>query len=250
MTALIPRRSASPGRLSMQIETAAGPVRLRKPVNKKLQELSKLIPLRALGENHPSGAEYGVVMQYASHELMAIKQQSVEVKQSQCEEAYSRNITLLVAAIGLYRAAGFSGALMPCVYIRPKPKRLVEVGFAYFGAAGPGDAARNPKGAALAPLEITHGAGFGGMVMTFIECLGQVSRETGIPLAPIIDMDHRPRSLLNTLFFSFIIHGQDLYSLKIKPTPIDPVWEIFHSTGLREAYALPSVPLQIEEGPD
>jgi hypothetical protein len=244
MTALSSRCPASKSRNVQQIETEEGIVTLRKTSAKKLKELNEMIDVLALGENHLSRADYGVVMQCSAGERLAIKQQSVEVKESECANATMRNMALLVMAIKPYREAGFSGALMPCVYVRPKPRRRVEVGFAYFGVAGPLDG-KVSHGWDLPHLENTHGAGFSRMVTTFIQCMGHVSKETGIPLAPIIDMDHRPRSLLDMLIFSFLIHGKDLYCLKIKPDPMDPVWTLFRSTGLREAYALPSVPIEI-----
>lgn len=229
----------------MKIETTAGVVTLLEPDQKKLEVVRSLIPLNGPLPKELEGARYGVVMECGAGELWAIKQQPVDVKRSQQDDVYMNSIALVVSAIKSYLDLGFSGVLMPCVYMREKPKSMVEVGIAYFGAAAPGDAAKVPKGLEFPDFGDTHGIGFGSMVMAFIKCLGDTSKQTGIPLSPIIDMDHRPRSALGVLVFSFLIHGQDIYSLKINPTDQDPVWTFLRSSGIQHVYALPSVPMEM-----
>ncbi len=83
------------------------------------------------------------------------------------------------------------------------------------------------------------------MVTAFMGCLAETSAATGTYLFTAIDVDHRPRSALPSLLFSFVIHGQDVYSLKINPDVDDPVWTWLRSTGIDKVYALPSVPLEM-----
>jgi hypothetical protein len=222
---------------------------LQKPAQRQLEHLAALLPLDGPLPEKPGGADYGIVMQRGKMETWAIKQQPVDVKESHADEAAMTNQSLVVQAIPRYMKRGFKGVLMPCVYMRTKPNGMKEVGISYFGGADPSDV-KTRRG--LDPLigldpKATHGIGFGKMVTVFMECLADASAETGIPLFTAIDMDHRPRSALGALLFSFLVHGQDLYCLKIKPPKRDPTWVWLKSVGISTVYALPSVPLAIED---
>jgi len=222
---------------------------LQNPARQQLEHVSSFLPLAGPIPEKPGGADYGIVMQRGKQETWAIKQQPVDVKGSHADEAAMANQSLVVQAIPRYMKRGFKGVLMPCVYMRPKPKGMAEVGIAYFGGADPADA-KARRG--LDPLtgidpEAVHGIGFGKMVMAFMESLAEASAETGTFLFTAIDMDHRPRSALGSLLFSFLVHGQDLYCLKIRPPKRDPTWAWLKSVGIATVYALPSVPLGVEE---
>ena len=227
----------------MKIKTPAGILTLRKPTLGKLKALATLIPLSEPFD-HPCGIPvYGIIMKSDAGEAMAIKQQSIEIPDTTINERHSSDTVLLVRAIKHYLSHEFCGALLPCVYIRPKSLGMVEVGFAYFGHADQADANMN-SGSELPEFDKGHGQGFSRMAMAFMQCLSLAAKESGLPLAPTIDLDHRPRSLLNTLSFSFLIHGQDIYSLKMKPSVESLGWELLRSAGIKEVYALPSVPFE------
>jgi len=230
------------------IQTAANGM-LQKPTRQQLERVAAFLPLAGPIQEKPGGADYGIVMQRGKQETWAIKQQPVDVKESHADEAAMANQSLVVQAIPRYIKRGFKGVLMPCVYMRPKPKGMAEVGISYFGGADPSDAKarRGLDPLTVLDLQATHGIGFGKMVTAFMECLGDVSAETGTFLFTAIDMDHRPRSALGSLLFSFLVHGEDLYCLKIRPPERDPTWVWLKSVGISTVYALPSVPLGIEE---
>jgi hypothetical protein len=221
---------------------------LRKPARQQLEHVAAFLPLAGPIPEQPGGADYGIVMQRGKRETWAIKQQPVDVKGSHADDAAMANQSLVVQAIPLYMKQGFKGVLMPCVYMRPKPKGMAEVGISYFGGADPSDAKAHRGVDLLTGLdpEAAHGIGFGKMVTAFMECLGEAATESGVPLFAAIDMDHRPRSALGTLLFSFLVHGQDLYCLKISPPMRDPTWAWLKSVGISTVYALPSVPLAME----
>ena len=222
---------------------------LQKPTRQQLEHVAAFLPLAGPIPEKPGGADFGIVMQRGKRETWAIKQQPVDVNGSHADEAAMANQSLVVQAIPRYMKQGFKGVLMPCVYMRPKPKGMVEVGIAYFGGADLNDAKarRGLDPLTVLDLQATHGIGFGRMVTAFMECLADASAETGIFLFTAIDMDHRPRSALGSLLFSFLIHGQDLYCLKIRSAQRDPTWAWLKSVGIPTVYTLPSVPLEVPD---
>jgi hypothetical protein len=233
----------------MKLTTETGDVTFLEPDRKRLEKVGAFIGVAGPMPEKPGGADYGIVMKRGNGERWAYKQQPVDVKRAQEREMSIVNLALVVLTIHRYLKLGFTGVLMPCVYMRPKPKGMAEVGIAYFGGADPSNArARRGKDPldGLDPHDL-HGAGFGKMVTAFMDCLAETAEETGINLFKTIDVDHRPRSALDLLTFSFLIHGQDVYSLKINPHPEDPVWEWLRGTGISQVYALPSVPLEIPD---
>jgi hypothetical protein len=229
----------------MKIKTSAGVVSVQDPILEQVKRLGTLLPLAGPLPDKPGGADFGIVMKYGKDEAWAIKQQPVDVRESHGSQAAMANQALVVQAIHRYMKKGFKGVLMPCVYMRPKSKRMTEVGIAYFGAADPTDAKARRGLDPLAGLDpkAIHGIGFGKMVTAFMGCLAETSAETGTFLFTAIDVDHRPRSALPILLFSFVVHGQDVFSLKINPDADDPTWTWLRSTGIDKVYALPSVPL-------
>jgi len=233
----------------MKLKTAAGVVTLRKTTRKQLERLGGFLPLAGPIPERPGGADYGIIMKQGRRETWAIKQQPVDIRKSEANELATFNQALVVQAIHRYLKWGFTGVLMPCVYLQPKVKQMMEVGIAYSGGADPSDAKARRGLDPLAGLDPTamHGEGFGKMVIAFIECLAKTAAATDTPLFTTIDMDHRPRSAFDRLLFSFLIHGQDVYSLKINPASDDPVWTWLRVTGIDKVYALPSVPYEIQD---
>lgn len=231
----------------MKLKTSAGVVSLQEPIMEKVKSLAALLPMAGPFPDKPGGADFGIIMKYGEDEAWAIKQQPVDVRKSLGSQAAMANQSLVVQAIHRYMKKGFKGVLMPCVYMRPKSKRMTEVGIAYFGSADPSDAKARRGLDPLVGLDPSarHGIGFGKMVTSFMGCLAETSAATGTYLFTAIDVDHRPRSALPSLLFSFVIHGQDIYSLKINPDTDDPVWTWLRSTGIDKVYALPSVPLEM-----
>ena len=226
----------------MKLTTAAGDVTFLEPNRKLLEKVGAFVGVAGPIPEKPGGADYGIIMKRGKGEKWAYKQQPAR-------ETSLENVALIVLSLHRYLKLGFNGVLMPCVYLNDKPKGMTEVGIAYFGGADPGDAKAQQGTDPLACLdpEDLHGAGFGNMVTAFMRCLAETAEETGLKLFKTIDLDHRPRSALDFLYFTFLIQGQNVYSLKINPNVDDPVWEWLRSTGIDEVYNLPSVPFEIPE---
>lgn len=235
--------------VKMNLSTSAGVFTLVDPNPKKLKRVSWFIPLTSRFDEKVGGADYGVVMKYGDVELWAIKQQSLDFKPDEAISAAKYYQALITLNLKQYLEIGFKGVLMPCVYMRSKPKSLIEVGVAYFGAAEPGDALLKQK-PHIAEIGVgtgtVHGLGFTKMVAQFIVGLRETSEQMGKPWLPVIDLDHRPRSHFETLVFCFLLHGKDLYSLKIKPSGGDPTWAVLVTSGINKAYNMPSVPFQTD----
>ncbi len=159
---------------------------------------------------------------------------------------YQANCILIAHSLVSYRAAGFSGLLMPCPHIRKKGPDLVESGIAYIGAP-------DPQGIECLdrPFEPSFdgqfGHGFTTMMTTFIRALQHSSRESGISLCTCIGLDVRPRSHLETLGFGFMVIEGTIVCLKTHVSENDPVWTILRATGITELYHVPSIPAGIDE---
>lgn len=233
----------------MKLVTEAGEVTFLKPERKRMEKVGTFIGVAGPMPEKPGGADYGIIMKRGGQERWAYKQQPVDVNRAKAHEFSMANLALIVLSLHRYLKLGFKGGLMPCVYLRGKPAGMTEVGIAYFGGADPSDVKARRGLDPLAGLdpEGLHGIGFGTMVKAFMRCMAKTAEETGIPLFQAIDMDHRPRSALDSLMFSFLIQGQDVYSLKIRPNPKDPVWQWLRSTGISQVYDLPSVPFEVRD---
>ena len=228
----------------MNIKTESGNVTLEVPDMKRVDGLRDYLPLAGPLAEKPAGAGYGIVMKQGANELWGLKQESAEFDQRQAKNAVSNNAALIVLALKQYLSIGFSGVLMPCVYSRPKKAGNVEVGVAYFGNAEPVVARKGAK-AAMVNSDVGHDTGFSEMVAGFMSSMFEASGKSGIPLRPIIGLDHRPRSALGSICLMFLIHGKDLYSLHVDPESRNPVWTVLRSMDIRRAWSLPCVPLEI-----
>lgn len=62
-----------------------------------------------------------------------------------------------------------------------------------------------------------------------------------------IGLDVRPHGALGSIELAWMVHARDLYCLKTVVSGEDPIWTALHSTGITEAFHLPSVPAEISE---
>lgn len=226
----------------MKIQTASGALTLRPPTRAQLDRVSAFVPLTDALRAMPAGAKYGLLMRQGREEAWAIEQRPLDVNVAHGPEAAYTNVALVLMAIPRYLKKKLPGVLMPCVYLRPKGKALSEVGIAYFGGTTAAEAsawraAEPPAGVSA----VSRPAGFGRMVGAFMGCLAEASAETGTYLFSTMETGHRPYGKLGTVLASFLIHGEDLYSLKVKPMASDPGWAHLRAAGIREVYSLPTV---------
>lgn len=228
----------------MKIKTESGNVTLDVPDAKMVEGVREYLPLAGPLARKPNGADYAIVMKQGSEEVWGVRQRSAEFDPGLAQEAFENNVALIVLALKRYLRIGFSGVLLPATFTRPARKGKVEVGVAYFGAAAPADDQAG-KMLPLADIDAAHGAGFSEMVASFMGSMFAASGKSGIPLCPVIGLDHRPQSAFGTLGLMFMIHGRDVYSLSGNSSPTHPVWNLLRSTGIRKAWRLPCVPVTI-----
>ena len=229
------------------VSTPQGEVALIEPPVELLRAVRQYMPFGAVRYLPPQqGADFGLVMQCGEREAYAVKQQPVDCDEQQGYVTFQANSILIAHSLLNYLSNGFSGLLMPCAYIRQKEAGMVESGIAYF-------AAPSPQGIECLdrPFEPSFdgqfGHGFTTMMISFIKCLQESSKETNISLCTCIGLDVRPRSHLNTLGFGFMVIGNNIICLKTKVSEKDPVWTILRATGVTEVYHVPSIPAGISE---
>ena len=229
------------------VSTPQGEVALIESPVELLRAIRQYMPFGAVRYLPPQqGADFGLVMQCGEREAYAVKQQPVDCDEQQGYDTFQANSILIAHSLLNYLSNGFSGLLMPCAYIRQKEAGMVESGIAHF-------AAPSPQGIECLdrPFEPSFdgqfGHGFTTMMISFIKCLQESSKETNISLCTCIGLDVRPRSHLNTLGFGFMVIGNNIICLKTKVSERDPVWTILRATGVTEVYHVPSVPAGISE---
>lgn len=231
----------------MKIETAHGRVTVSEAGPERYRALAQYLPLVGPLPSARHGARYGLVMKQGSRETLAVKQQTVDWPAEAVDEVRDRHQSLVALALKRYLAVGFPGVLVPAVYVCRKRKRRVEVGVAYFGAAEP-VAGRVAGPAGRLPRSPAFGESFSQMVASFVDCMGRAAKRSNLALPPIIDLDYHPRSALGAVDLRFATHGRDLYALEHAPDDRDPVWALLRSTGIRRAWALPAMPVEIPAG--
>ena len=185
-------------------------------------------------------------MKCAEEEVLAVKQQCVELPDEENGELQFRcNHVLIAGALKRYLANGFRGLLMPVAYRRNKSGGRVEAGIAYFGQASP-----TGKEAGLEhvpPWDDHFGRGFWGMINRFIQALAETSAATRIPLqSPIIGMDIRKRLQLETIILGFLVRGPHIVYLGTRLDSDELLWKTVRESGITEIYHLPSVSFEID----
>ncbi|MEQ1934768.1 MAG: hypothetical protein ABL962_12985 [Fimbriimonadaceae bacterium] len=230
----------------MKINTPQGAIEIAEPDPVQLQNLRQALPFGLVGYQSPvHGAEYGIVLQCGGDEAWVVKQQEPDVPEERFPEVYLSQSILIASSVARYRAAGFGGCFMPCVYFRKKESGM-ETGIAYFGSPSPLGIEADPS-ASRGAFDSDFGRGFTTMFNRFIEELQQSSKESGIKLQPCIGLEARPISVAGTLIFGFLVHGQDVYCLKPGVSDKDPAWTALRSSGIDRIFDLPSIPARITD---
>ena len=227
------------------VQTPQGEVALLDPSTEILRAIRAYFPYGAFRFSKPqNGADFGLVMQCGEEEVLGVKQQPTDCDEQQSWVSYQANSILIADSFLEYLGYGFSGAFMPCPYIRSKPGPVYESGIAYFCF---------PAKSGREALEYDYqgsydgqfGHGFTTMMTSFIRTLQKRSKASGITLSPVIGLDVRRRSDLGTLGFGFMTLGPHVICLKTRISEDDPVWTVLRSTGIKEVIHVPSVPTTI-----
>lgn len=232
---------------AVRIRTPRGEVVLRQPGRRQVERLKAALPLGLLRFREPvKEARFGIVMKCGDSEAWAVKQQPPDFAPGVLRSVLVANAVLVAMSLAAYRGHGFGGCLLPCDYVRKKGE-AIEPGICCFGCPCPTgiEAAEFPF---FGGIDQRFGHGFGTMLTHFIRALKTASADSGITLQPCIGLEHRPRSLLGSLAFGFLVHGREIYCLKTRISVKDPVWTVLSASGISELWFLPSVPVEIPEG--
>jgi hypothetical protein len=228
------------------IQTPEGEIRLLEPPVELLRAIRAYLPYGMVRLKPPAGqAEFGIVMQCGDFEVMAIKQQSVDLDPESGELQFRSNHVLIAAALKSYLQNGFKGLLMPVPYRREKPGGRIEAGFAYFGSPSP------TQGPLLEPQQRGFWADhfseeFHSMIRRFIHALVEGAAATRLPIQEvIIGLDVRKRMQLDAIILSFMVLGNNLICLRATIDEREWTWSILRSAGITELYHLPSVSMAI-----
>jgi len=131
----------------LKINTPKRPIEIAEPDPVQLQNLREALPFGLVGYKSPvHGADYGVVVQCGEDEAWVVKQQGPDIVEERFPEIYLSQSVLIAASIARYRAAGYGGCLMPCVYFRKK-EAGIETGIAYLGSPSLAGIEANPTDA-------------------------------------------------------------------------------------------------------
>ena len=190
------------------ISTQSGNIELLPLSEEVIDLLAELSPFDiVIEENEQFEKEYGLVMKHGDSDVYCIKHQPPDCSKEYVDQQSQANSYLINNSIPAYLKKGFSGYLMPCAYIRNKDQNSVECGIAYFGQP-PSDGLETKHGEInLGYYNEYFGKGFFNMVMKFIGCLSEISKETGFPLFKSIGLDIRAREDIEGLILEFnIIH--------------------------------------------
>jgi hypothetical protein len=231
-----------------KIATQFGEVTLLPPPPELLQAIRSCLPFGLIRNDPPEqGADYGLVMQCGTLELLGVRQQPEDAPYQQCLQAQEDNNILIAHSLAGYLQAGFSGLFLPCTYLTAKKRSLFQSGIAYFGC--PSLTGREghefPFGSAF---DGQFGHGFTVMVTEFMRALTQSSTATGIPLPPPVGLNVRYRKQLGYLDFGFMLVGSQVVCLKTRINTVNDLsWTALRETGITSVFHLPCLPAVIEE---
>ena len=178
--------------------------------------------------------------QRGEEEVCGVKVQPPDVPASDGRELMAMNRMLVAWAFPLYLDWGFTGLMLPCVYIREKQGGNVESGIALFPVPDP--EGQEAKGTDEWRLDDQLGRGASAMVTAMLEALSAWGKEVGVPLYQMIGVDVRPRLALEKIIFDTMVIGSEVFSLKRSVREEDPLWELLVERGINQAWHLPTVP--------
>lgn len=217
----------------LTIKTPNGDVQSLPPPIELLRAIRSFLPYGFVGYGgeRPSDAHFGIVMECGDDEISFVKQQPVPCDEDQGFLRFQANSILIALSLAEYLHGGFEGLFMPCPYIRKKEAGKVESRIAYFGTPsshGP-EIEKSQFGSGY---DDSLGPGFTTMMISFINALKKSSEGSGIPTYPVIGLDIRSRTHLESLGFGFMIVGPHLVCLKITVAEQDPIWSALRSMGI------------------
>ncbi len=257
--------------------TDAGTLRLVPAPEERLAAIGRYWPMGMFRHDSRPGVNM-LVFQTGDVEVCDVKLQPVDIAKEDAETMYLMHRALIAAALPRYLAKGRRGVLLPCAYIKEKPRGLFESGIAIFvgpdaGQAAPAreeaaPAAEAPRGLLARALSWLPGrggpepdertlwdgrlgAGATPMIRDFLGALAAGYNDDGVPMATMIGVDVRPRLALGGIALVCMVEGDGAVVVKQNPQAEDPVWmmlvERLSMAGFSELEHAPIDPTAIAE---
>lgn len=230
----------------MIIPTPSGDITLNPPPVEELITLRAMLPYGFVGlKSDENGVLYGIVMKCDDQEVLGLKMQPMEVSKEAAETAMRANHLLISETLAAYLEEGFGGVMIPCAYMRDKGESGFESGISYFVFPDP-EGIENQDHSIGSAYDNPFGCGATVMIVRFIEHLKRTVERTKLPFFQPLGLEIRPRLLLGSLLFRFLICGKKVFYIAEEVHESDPSWTILRAAGITEVYNFPSVPFALE----
>ncbi|MDK9719435.1 MAG: hypothetical protein OEL57_16255 [Trichlorobacter sp.] len=229
------------------IPTPKGNIHLA-PIDRELfQQIRELMPYGIVGlKSADKPLEYGLVMQCDDTEVMGIKLQPPDCSREQVNAAMETNIILSCIAILYYLQNSYEGLLIPFPYLRDKGNHF-EAGISVFVFPKPGGKETLEDIEHAGAYDNQFGQGATAMLVAFVRALQKASKESNIPLYPVIGMEPRFRMQLGSLSFGYMVMGAKVIAIKTTITEKDFTWTILRDAGISDIAHMPSQPATISK---
>ncbi|MFP6893340.1 MAG: hypothetical protein VCA18_06290 [Opitutales bacterium] len=230
----------------MIIPTPNGDITLKHPPVEELVTLRAMLPYGFVGlKSDENGVLYGIVMKCDDQEVLGLKMQPMEETKEAGDTRMKINHILIAETLAAYLEEGFGGVMMPCAYSRGKGEKGVESGISYFVFPDP-EGIETQDHSISPPYDKPFGGGATVMIFRFIEHLKRTVERTKLPFFQPIGLEIRPRLLLGSLLFRFLVCGKKVFYIAEEVHESDPSWTILRTAGITEVYNFPSVPFALE----
>jgi len=189
-------------------------------------------------------APFGIPFQKGQVEVSGVKLQGPDTPEQEAMTLLRIHQITIAGSLRDYLAAGFSGVLIPCAYLKSKGNELFETGMAFFAAPAPGGKElETPPG--LPHIDAALGAGTCNMIFTMALGVPKCAERLKLPNPTVIGVDVRTRLQIGSISLEFLVSGPDLFCLKKRVQPEDSIWTALSESGVKEVFSLPSLPIAI-----
>ncbi len=226
------------------LHTPHGDILFRATSEEAFERLARTWPNGIFPLPDGAPAPFGIPFQKGEVKVSGVKLQGPDSPKDGAELQLRIHQITLAGSLCEYLAAGFSGVLIPCAYLKPKGNERFETGMAFFAAPAPGGKELEvaPK---LPHIDDELGAGTCNMVFTMTPCVPKCAERLHLPKPTVIGVDVRPRLQMGSVQLDFLVSGPDLFCLKKSAHPDDPIWKVLIESSVKEGFSLPSLPIAI-----
>lgn len=234
---------------SRVFQTSSGALRLKlEPDPHDLDKLSAAWPNGVARLADPDGtSSYGLVFQRGQQEVWGLKMQQPDGPTEVANANMAANRIRASCAAARIVGKSADASLLVATYIRERQPGQYETGIAIFpmfvGTNPPLPGSSTGPGAMVTPIAPGAEPIVGAFMTALID-----STDTDLgKLAPFIGFDLRPRLMMGSLCFEFLVLGDWIASLNPVVDQHDPRWGAVVRGGVRSVVQLPSEPFAVEQ---